>query len=114
MSIEFEDVSESFRRVKIAGRLDIPGTDAIGLKFSTFTTTAARRIVVDLTAVTFLASIGIRSFVTNAKAVHQKGGKMVLYVGDNEQVRKTLESTGIDMMIPMFSSLQEADAAAMA
>jgi len=112
MAIEFEDVNDTFRRITISGRLDIAGTDAIAIKFSSLSTTAARRVVVDLTGVTFLASIGIRAFVTNAKALGQRGGKMVLFVGDNAVVSKTLESTGIDSLIPMFASLAEADQAA--
>ena len=66
-------------------------------------------MVVDLTAVTFLASIGIRALITNAKALQQRGGKMVLFVGENAAVAKTLETTGIDALIPMFSDALAAE-----
>jgi anti-anti-sigma factor len=112
MSITFEDVSDQFRRITISGRLDAQGADAIAIKFASLTATAARRIVVDLSGVSFLASIGIRAFVTNAKALKQRGGKMVLFTGNNEIVSKTLESTGIDTLIPMFADAAEAENAA--
>lgn len=114
MSIEFEDIPPNFRRIKLAGRLDIAGTEAISVKFTHLAASAARRVVVDLTAVSFLASIGIRELITCAKALEQRGGRMVLCVGDNATVAKTLEVTGIDSLIPMFAATTEADQAALA
>lgn len=114
MAIEFEDVNDTFRRVKLSGRLDIPGTEAISIKFTNLVASASRRVVVDLTAVSFLASIGIRELISSAKALQLRGGRMVLFVGDNAAVSKTLQVTGIDALIPMFSNLSEADQAALA
>ena len=39
---------------------------------------------------------------------------MVLYVGANPAVTKTLEATGIDALIPMFADAAEAEKAALA
>jgi anti-anti-sigma factor len=114
MSIEFEDVNDGLRRIKLSGRLDIAGTEAISMKFTNLAASAARRVVVDLSAVSFLASIGIRELITSAKAQQQRGGRVVLFVGDNALVAKTLEVTGIDALIPMFANAAEADQAALA
>lgn len=114
MPIDYQDVSESLRRIALSGRLDIPGTDAIELKFTALSAAEQRRVVVDLTAVSFLASIGIRALIANAKALQRRGGRMVLFVGDNAMVTKTLEATGIADLIPMFAELAEADRAALA
>ena len=114
MTINFEDVNENFRRIAITGRMDILGTDAIAIKFTALSATANRRVVVDLSAVSFLASIGIRALISNAKALQQRGGRMVLLVGDNAAVAKTLESTGIDALLPMFTDAGAADTAALA
>ncbi len=114
MTIHFEDVNEQLRRIKLSGRLDMPGTEAISLKFTNLAASSARRVVVDLTEVSFLASIGIREFISNAKAAQLRGGRLVLFVGDNAAVAKTLQVTGIDALIPMFTDLSEADAAAQA
>lgn len=102
MPIEFEDSSETLRTIRISGRLDLVGTDEIATKFAALSTSQARSVVVDLEGVSFLASIGIRSIITNAKALQQRGGRMVLFVGGNESVAKTLETTGIDSLIPLF------------
>ena len=109
--ISFEDVNENFRRIYISGRLDILGNDAIAQKFSTLTAAAPRRVVVDLSNVSYLASIGIRSLITNAKALKQRGGKMVLFVGNNAVATKVLETTRIDALIPMFADAAAADQA---
>lgn len=114
MAIEFQDISEGVRIVSISGRLDIPGTDEIATKFAALAATSARKIIVDLTGVEFLASIGIRSLIINAKACQQRGGSMFLLVGDNAQVASTLEATGIGALIPTFLTLAEAEKAATA
>jgi anti-sigma B factor antagonist len=114
MAINFEDINDHFRRIMISGRMDIPGTAEIEMKFTALTATAAHQIVVDLTRVEFLASIGIRALISNAKALQRRGGRLVLFVGDNAAVSKTLEAAGIDDLLPMFRDAAEADRAAAA
>src|SRR5262249_15681993 len=96
MAITHEDVSSLFRRITLSGRLDGPGTEEIAAKLMALSTPAKRRVVVDLTGVSFLASIGIRAVLSSAKAAQQGGGRMVLCVGGNSAVTRTLEATGID------------------
>lgn len=114
MAITYEDLDDHLRRIALTGRLDIPGTQAVSMQFTTLTATAARRVVVDLDQVDFLASIGIRELVSVAKALKQRGGKMVLLVAPNAAVRGTLETTGIPMLIPTFPSFEEARREALA
>jgi anti-anti-sigma factor len=112
MAIEFQDSSDTLRTVSISGRMDLVGTDEIATKFAALTASTQRRVVLDLTAVSFLASIGIRAIITNAKAMLARGGRLVIFVGANQTVLKTLETTGIDSLIPLFSDLAEAQRAA--
>lgn len=109
MPIDFEDTAAGIRYIKISGRLDILGSGEIDAKFASLAATEKYRLIVDLTAVSFLASIGIRSIISNAKAQHQRGGKMVLFVGENTSVANTLEMTGIDALVPMFKDILEAE-----
>ena len=108
MSIVFEDSPYDYRLIKLSGRLDIPGTGEIEGQFAALAATKKISLIVDLTEVSFLASVGIRSIISNAKAQQQRGGKMVLFVGENAPVAKTLEMTGIDSLVPMFSSMDDA------
>ena len=114
MAIAYQDVDQNLRRVVITGRLDIQGSDEISIKFAALTSILERRVVVDLTAVSFLASIGIRLIVSGAKALQRRGGRMVLLVGSDSSVQKTLDSTGIYALIPIFSDSADADKAALA
>src|SRR5471030_1724936 len=113
MTVQHTDVTDTLRRVVLTGRLDIAGTDAISLQFAARSSSPQRRLVVDLSGVDFLASIGIRAIVANARAVQQRGSRMVLFTGDNGAVIKTLETTGIDAVIPMFADLAQAEQAAL-
>lgn len=108
MSIAFEDSDSGVRTIKITGRMDITGTGEIELRFTTLAATEKRNILADLSDVELLASIGIRAIISNAKAQKQRGGKFVLFVGGNNQVTKTLETTGVDELVPMFSDLNAA------
>ena len=114
MPIEFQEISDGLRRIIISGRLDIPGTAEIETRFAAFAAASNLRVVLDLTGVNFLGSIGIRAIIINAKAVKQRGGRMVLMVGDNAAVAETLESTGLGALIPILKDNAAAEAAALA
>jgi anti-anti-sigma factor len=106
--IKSVDISENLRHISITGRLDIQGSESIDVKFASLAVANGRRVVVDLSAVSLLASIGIRALISNAKALQQRGGKMVLFVGNNAIVIKTLQSSGIEPLIPMFENIEAA------
>lgn len=107
-SLTHEDLSEGLRRVTLGGRLDMLGMEEIALKFTSLTAATPRRVLVDLTGVSFLASIGIRSIINSARALDQRGGRMVLVLGENGAVGDTLAATGIGEIIPIFHSEAEA------
>lgn len=114
MSISHQDVGESLRRIVISGRLDIPGTDEVAAKLATLANAPKKGVVVDLTSLQFLASIGIRALIATAKSVRQRGGKMVLVVASGSSVLMSLEATGVNDLIPVFKSAADAERAALA
>ena len=114
MSISYKDVGENLRRIVISGRLDIAGTDSVASKLEELTAAPKKGVVVDLSSLQFLASIGIRALITSAKAVQQRGGKMVLVVDDGSTVGMSLEATGVDELIPVFRNASDAERAALA
>ena len=73
-------------------------------------TNGQRRIIVDLEAVSFLSSMGIRTIILGAKAVKSKGGRMVL-LNPASDVEKTLIVSGIDTVVPILHELPSALAA---
>jgi anti-sigma B factor antagonist len=111
MSISFDDVGPDLRRIVITGRLDMPGTDSIADKLEELASTPKKVVVVDLSSLRFLASIGIRSLISSAKKVQERGGRMVLVVSGGSSVMTSLEATGTDELIPVFRSVAEAEKA---
>jgi anti-sigma B factor antagonist len=114
MSINYDDIGDNLRRIVISGRLDMPGTDSVASKLEELISAPKKGVVVDLSSVKFLASIGIRAIITSAKAVQQRGGKMVLVVAGGSTVMMSLEATGIDQLIPVFRNAADAEKAAVA
>jgi anti-anti-sigma factor len=113
-SIRSDDVLETdgstkLRRVVLSGRLDMLGMEEVSLKLTSLTAIKPLPVILDLRDVSFLASIGIRSIISSARALDQKGGRMVILLGDNELVKATLESTGIDDVIPMVFDAEQAE-----
>jgi anti-anti-sigma factor len=111
MAIHYEDVNENIRRIFLRGRLDTAGSEQIATEFAELAASAQRRVVVCLSDVTFLSSMGIRALIASAKAQQARGGRMVLHVADNEVVARTLEATGIDALIPTFEDADDAERA---
>jgi anti-anti-sigma factor len=113
-SIRSDDVLEAdgstkLRRVVLSGRLDMLGMEEVSLKLTSLTASKPLPVILDLRDVSFLASIGIRSIISSARALDRRGGRMVILLGDNELVKATLESTGIDDVIPMVSDADQAE-----
>src|SRR5262245_10040254 len=71
-----ELLPDGIERVILAGRMDSAGTEQIDPRFAALTETRPALIVVDLAQVPFLASVGIRTLLANAKALAQRGGRM--------------------------------------
>jgi len=114
MGIEYQDLSDDLRRISLTGRLDIQGTEAIATSLSALVPGTAQRVIVDLSGITFLASIGIRALISAGKAQIQRGGRIALVVIDKSTVATTLEVTGVDELMPIFVDLAQAEAAILA
>lgn len=109
MQISTEELAEGVTRVNLDGRLDIAGAAAVDLKMN-LVAGSAKKLLIDLQKVTFLGSMGLRSIVLPARAVHSRGGKVVLFA-PNEMVESVLKTSGIDSLLPIHHDLAAALAA---
>ena len=107
--ISHRDVSDNLRIISLTGRLDILGTEEIAAEFTALAATKKRCVIVELSGLTTLASIGIRALISNGKSLQKIGGRMALVVGDNVIVTKTLETTGISVLLKLFKTIPEAE-----
>ena len=108
MEMQFSKLDHEIRMIKLNGKLDIIGTGQIETKFAGYCSGENVRVIADLSEVSFLASIGIRLLMLNAKSVNKRGGKMVI-LNPIPDVKSVLETTGIPAIIPIYSSLESAE-----
>ncbi len=107
MDLQYNEVEDNIRLIKLTGRLDIGGVDAIETKFSEYSSGENPRVIVDLSDVEFLASSGIRLVTLNAKSIASRGGRMVL-VNPKSDVKDVLDITGVTAIIPIYYDLKSA------
>ena len=108
MEIHYSELDKGIGLIKLNGTLDIIGTGDIETKFTGYCSGDKVRMIVDLSQVDFLASIGIRLLMLTAKSIASRGGKMVL-LNPIPEVHHVLEITGIPAIIPIYSQLESAE-----
>lgn len=72
MQMQVGDVNEGLLTVSLTGRLDTPGVDQIESQLTAHLVPRGARAILDLSQVTFVASGGIRLFITIARALDRK------------------------------------------
>jgi anti-anti-sigma factor len=108
MELEYSELKNNIRLIKLKGKFDITGTSEIEAKFGEYCSGENARVVIDLSGVDFLASIGIRLLSLTAKSVASRGGMMVL-LNPTPDVHHVLEITGIPAILPIYSDLESAE-----
>ncbi|HZM20799.1 MAG TPA: STAS domain-containing protein [Anaerolineales bacterium] len=113
MELQYKELDNNIRFIKLTGRLDIIGTGEIETKFAGYSAGEKIRVIVDLSEVDFLSSIGIRLLMLTAKSVTSRGGKIVI-LSPIPDVQNVLEIAGIPSIIPIYSHLESAETILMA
>lgn len=106
MELSTQEMDGGITRVALDGRMDIAGAAAVDMKMNLIAG-SAKKLLIDLQKVTFLGSMGLRSIVLPARAVHSKGGKVVLFA-PNEMVEGVLKASNIDTLLPIHHDLSKA------
>jgi anti-sigma B factor antagonist len=99
MEMSTEELPGGATLVVLRGRLDVAGASSIELKFDA---TAGKRkaLIVDLSGVSFVASMGMRLLLLVGKTMAARGGKMAL-LSPLPEVASVLHTAGIDTVIPI-------------
>jgi anti-anti-sigma factor len=108
MEIQFTTLNNGIRLIKLIGNLDRIGTGEIEKVFTGYCVGEDVRVIVDLSGVGFLASVGIRLLTLTAKSVAKSNGRMAL-LDPIPEVKTILEKTGIPEIIPVYSYLESAE-----
>ena len=110
MGMAVTPLDEDTIRVAFSGRLDVTGVDQTETSFSAHAVPAGKNVVVDMSDVSFIASLGIRMFIGVARPLLRKGAKMVLF-GCQPAVRDVLETAALDELIAIVDDEPAATAA---
>jgi len=109
MEMNIDELPGGVTLVVLRGRLDVAGASAIELKFNA-TAGARKAVVVDLSGVPFIASMGMRLLLLVGKTMAARGGKMAL-LSPLPEVAAVLRTAGIDSIIPICTGRDAAIAA---
>lgn len=111
MPASFEVISAdaSCTHVRIRGSLDVTGTGSISLKFTASTAARRQHVLLDMSEVDFVASIGLGMLMQVARAL-AADGKRVVVVSPSAVVAGVFRTTKVDAVMPIAGSLDDARA----
>jgi anti-anti-sigma factor len=96
-----------YTHVALAGRLDAEGVDAVEVAFTGHTVARRLPTIVDLSEVTFLASLGMGMILRAARTLKRHDAGLVL-LNPPAPVEKALRNSLLDEVIPVARGWDEA------
>ena len=109
MEMTVNELKNGITLIALQGTLDIMGVNQVETKFAAYCSGENARVLVDMSGIDYMASIGIRLLVTNAKSLRTRNGKMAL-LSPTTDVFNVLEMTDIPAIIPVYSNFESAEA----
>ena len=107
MNLEYSELDNGIRVIKLIGRLDMAGTNLIDKQFAQHCAGENVFVLVDLSQVNYLSSIGIPMLISSAKAVANRGGRMA-FLSPQANVKLVLDITGVSNMVRIYKDLDTA------
>ncbi|NBU32061.1 MAG: anti-sigma factor antagonist [Actinobacteria bacterium] len=99
--------NEDHTVVSVEGEIDLSNSDDLDEAIIQALSNSTARITVDLTDVTFLDSSGLGVIVKGLKRAAEAESTFDV-VASNERVLKVFKITGLDSVITIFSTLEDA------
>ena len=109
MKLDYSELDNGVRLIKLNGALDMNGTYSIEVQFVRHCAGENVRVLVDLAKVNYMSSIGIPLLVNTAKSIVGRGGK-IAFLNPQDNVLKVLELVGVPQMIPIHTDMDAATA----
>jgi anti-sigma B factor antagonist len=86
-------------RIALSGRLDAAGAEKIETEFANRVSKAGRGVIVDMSGVSFVGSLGIRLLISNSRSAQRAGHRVVL-MGVQPAVAEVFATVALDELIP--------------
>lgn len=104
---ELVEAGDSLTHVRLVGPLDIAGVGTVSLKFTAATAGRKRHVVVDMSLVEFVSSIGLGMLVQAARAL-KPDGKRVVLLAPTPTVASVIRASKLDAVMPIAESMDAA------
>ena len=101
MGITLFNSDEGLTTLALEGRLDAAAITAIQAEFMQKTVALKQPVLIDMSNVSFMASLCIRMLVEAAKALRTSGLRLAL-LRPSPLVEKTLKSSGFNLVVGIF------------
>ena len=105
MKLEYSELDNGIRLIKLIGKLDLDGTNSVDKQFMQYCAGENIFVLVDLAQVNFLSSIGIPMLIATAKAIAKRGGRMA-FLNPQTNVKSVLDITGVSNIIRIYKDLE--------
>jgi anti-anti-sigma factor len=106
MEMNVQELEGGVTLITLRGRLDLHGVNAIEPKFNTVAG-SRNAVLVDLSGVTYIASMGMRMLLLGGKTIMTRRGKMAL-LAPSADLSAVLRTAGVDTAIPIHATRAEA------
>ncbi len=110
MDILQEPLNHGMDRIAPQGRLDAVTVPAFETVLEDHLSAGRVRLVIDLSAVNYISSSGLRALISVRRQAQARDGDAVL-CGLNPRVREVFEMIGFDKLFRVFDQADEAAAA---
>ncbi len=111
MELFVVESSETLTHIALSGSLNLAGVQKIEIVFLAHTAAAKKPTIVDLAAVDFLASLGLRMLLDAAKTLRRNERPFIL-LRPTFDVEAVLKMSGIDTIAIILHSEEDARARA--
>jgi anti-anti-sigma factor len=106
MEMKVDETEDGLAHVVLDGRFDIAGAQQVDSLFAALAE-SSKGLVVDLSKLSFIASLGVRTLMLSAKTLIRRGADMAV-CGANENVEKVLRSTGFNEVASLYPDYESA------
>jgi anti-anti-sigma factor len=100
MNMNVTEEADGVTRVALDGRFDIEGSRQVDGPIVELAR-RAKILIIDLSKVSFIASLGVRTLMTSARTIMGRGAHMAV-AGANDGVEKVLRMTGFDEVCGLY------------
>jgi anti-anti-sigma factor len=100
MQLTVDTMEGGVRCLHLNGRLDLKGTQEVEAQFTAQAGGMKQSIIVDLSGVDYIASVGIRLLLSNLRSLTAAKARMVI-LKPQKMVEDVLKLAGLDSVVPI-------------